>query len=98
MPRRGARRRMTPLAYARGSETASPMRVESRTQYLLPVAFSCWFLSEVCLSTPGHPSFNIGPIDTIAVAKGVSRVWGLVVFAHMILRKHAERRVTDILL
>ena len=71
---------------------------ERRTQFLLPVIFTCWFLSEACLQSPGHPSLNIGPVDTIAVAKGLSRLCALLVFVHMILQKHADRRVCTILL
>jgi O-antigen ligase len=74
------------------------LRAERRTQYLLPVVAICWFLSEVCLTNPGHPALNLGNIDMLAVAKGVARITGLVFFSHMILRTHTQRRVTAVLL
>ena len=73
-------------------------RVERRTPYLLPVVAICWFLSEVCLSNPGHPALNLGNIDMLAVAKGASRITALTIFGHMILRTHTQPRVTAILL
>src|ERR1039457_1452144 len=73
-------------------------RVERRTPYLLPVVAICWFLSEVCLTNPGHPALNLGNIDMLAVAKGASRITALMIFGHMILRTHTQPRVTAILL
>jgi O-antigen ligase len=73
-------------------------RVERRTTYLLPVVAICWFLSEVCLTNPGHPALNLGNIDMLAVAKGAARIAGLMFFSHMILRTHTQPRVTVILL
>jgi len=71
--------------------------VEARSPYLRAFIIVCWFLSEVCLSNPGHPTFNIGNIDMLAVAKGVSRAVALAVFFWIVLRTHTQARVMSVL-
>lgn len=89
----GAKLIANPLFVVSTAATA----VEERSPYLPSFICVCWFLSEVCLTNPGHPALNLGNIDLLAVAKGISRAVSLALFGFMILRTHTQGRVMSIL-
>jgi len=85
------------MTYPAFAVPARIVRAGERSPHLRSFIVVCWLLSEVCLNSPGHPAFNFGSIDMLAVSKGVARALALAVFCWIVLRTHTQARVMSVL-